>query len=111
MEKIKSFYIGDLTPLEVEDNAISRDFRDLYEKLKSLGLFKSNPWFWTREIVKFTLLWTGMVYFCVYGNGSNWSYLLSALLASQLWHQAAFVAHDGMSCLDFIHIISATVGR
>jgi hypothetical protein len=36
-----------------------------------------------------------MVYFCVCGNGNNWSYLLSGILAAQLWHQAAFIAHDG----------------
>ena len=109
MEKIKSFYIGDLDPLEVVENTISKDFKELNVKLKEMGLYKPNPWFWRREVVKFTLLWTGMVYLCIYGNGNQWLYLLSALLAAQLWHQAAFVAHDGI--IDFFFNIFFLAGH
>lgn len=95
MDKISPFYIGDLDPLDVVENEISRDFRNLNVLLREKGLYKSDPWFWMREVLKFVVLWSGMVYLCVCGNGNNWSYLMSALLAAQLWHQAAFVAHDG----------------
>ena len=68
-------------------------------QLLTTGMYESNPWFWSREIFKCSLLWLGMVYFCVCGNGNNWSYLLSGILAAQLWHQAAFIAHDGRTLL------------
>ncbi len=104
MDKITPFYVADLDPLDIEDNPISEDFRALDSILEVSGLYDSNPWFWIREIIKFSILWVGMIYFTVYGNGNNWSYLLSALLAAQLWHQAAFVAHDGKQVLYLIYI-------
>lgn len=100
MDKIKPFYIADLEPLDVQDHQISIDFRALNVKLHKLGFYESRKSFWVGELLKFGLLWIGMIYFTVYGNGQNWSYLVSALLASQLWHQAAFVVHDGTCTFD-----------
>jgi hypothetical protein len=96
MDKIHSFYIGELAPLDVVPNEISADFQELHGTIGKMGLYKANPWFWRIEITKFWVLWGLMIYFCVWGNGNNWSYLFSAFCASQLWHQAAFTAHDGL---------------
>ncbi|KAJ3319673.1 hypothetical protein HDV06_006166 [Boothiomyces sp. JEL0866] len=93
MNKIHSFYIADLDPLDIEDSEISKDFRKLNNKLKEMGLYKSKPIFWIKENLKFLALLGLMIYFCVYGT-NNYMYLFSAFCASQLWHQAAFVAHD-----------------
>jgi hypothetical protein len=37
MEKIPPFYIADLNPIDIEHSEISKDFRELNDKLHSIG--------------------------------------------------------------------------
>jgi hypothetical protein len=39
MEKIPPFYIADLNPVDIENSEISKDFRELNDKLRSIGRF------------------------------------------------------------------------
>jgi hypothetical protein len=39
MEKIPPFYIADLDPVDIKSSEISKDFRELNDKLRSLGTF------------------------------------------------------------------------
>lgn len=39
MEKIPPFYIADLNPIDIQHSEISKDFRELNDKLRSLGMY------------------------------------------------------------------------
>jgi delta8-fatty-acid desaturase len=94
MDRIHTYYTADLDPEDIQENPISKDYQKLNETLKANGFYKSQPRFWIQENLKFLTLWMGMIYFAVFGPRNDVYYLLSALLAANLWHQAAFVAHD-----------------
>jgi hypothetical protein len=96
MDRIDTYYIADLEPTEITTSIISTDFKQLEKTVRQHGLFTPNKYFWIRENMKFLGLWLGMVYFAVYGPRHELCYLVSALFAANLWHQAAFVAHDGI---------------
>ncbi len=77
-----------------QDTEASRDWRALLSDIKKSGLYETEFGFYYREAAKCVLAWGLMVFLAVYGK-STAAYLLSSLCAAFLWHQAAFVAHDG----------------
>lgn len=93
-KRLPHFCVGILHPDSCYTSPVSLAYRELHSSLNMAGLFKRNDSFFVREIVKFLLLWVGMVGLAVYGPNTVWNYTVSALLAATLWHQAAFVAHD-----------------
>ncbi|KAI8897284.1 fatty acid desaturase-domain-containing protein [Globomyces pollinis-pini] len=97
MEKIHPFYIAHLHENDVKENAISSDFKKLNEKFKELGFYRSDPYFWIQENLKFVAIFSSMIYLAVYCE-SLWAYYASAVLAATLWHQMSFVAHDTGHC-------------
>ncbi len=89
--KLARFCVGSFNS---PHNQISSSYRMLEQKFQDEGLFETDYWYYYREYAKFIGLWLGMVTFIVW-NQSNWSIVASCLCATSLWHQAAFVVHDG----------------
>ena len=95
-KKMTHFYIGELDPCaSTRTSAISKSYRNLDARIRQLGYYDTDYWFYIREGIKFLALWIGVVYFAVVGAGSVGYVLTSALLCAFLWHQGVFVAHDG----------------
>ena len=94
LKKVKHYVIGKLPEKEYQETEISKDWRALLFKIKSDGLFDTNYSFYYREALKFGITWFSMVYLAVCGQSTT-AYIASSLCAAFLWHQAAFVAHDG----------------
>lgn len=94
-KKMTHFYIGELDPCaSTRTSAISKSYRNLDARIRQLGYYDTDYWFYIREGIKFLALWIGVVYFAVVGAGSVGYVLTSALLCAFLWHQGVFVAHD-----------------
>ncbi|KAJ3038094.1 hypothetical protein HDV00_000977 [Rhizophlyctis rosea] len=93
-DKLPHFHIADLHPDSRRTSKISLAYRKLEAQLHADGWYKTNYWFFAREVMKFFCMWAGMVYLAVWGPKHWLSYTVSALLGASLWHQAAFVAHD-----------------
>jgi delta8-fatty-acid desaturase len=95
MEKIHPFYIADLQNEDIEHSKVSHDFLKLNNELKELGLYKTTPWFYIREIIKISALFASILYL-VLKVKTTASCFGAALLLGLMWHQVAFVAHDGI---------------
>jgi sphingolipid 8-(E)-desaturase len=77
-------------PLDQDtQDAISRKFRALYERIKAEGLFGCNYWNYAIEATRYTLLFTLMLVFL----RLRW-YAVSAFFLGCLWHQLVFTVHD-----------------
>lgn len=98
MEKIHPFYIAHLKKEDIKESKISQDFLKLNNELKDLGLYNTTPGFYVREIIKFSVLFIG-IFYLVFKVKTTLSCFVAALLLGLVWHQVAFVAHDGMSYL------------
>jgi hypothetical protein len=98
LEKLHSFYIGDLDPNEVDEHKISKSFLKLNETLKERGFYNVTPFFYLKEFFKLLFLWS-MVFYLVCFQTTDLGYLIGALCLGFMWHQIAFVAHDGTSLL------------
>nr|KAJ3412350.1 hypothetical protein HK105_002375 [Polyrhizophydium stewartii] len=92
-ERLPRFCVGELAPEDRITSPVSVSYRRLEAKLHEAGFFKTDYFFYARELIKFTALWLAMLYLAVAGK-STLSYIASALCAATLWHQASFVAHD-----------------
>ncbi|KAI8914479.1 fatty acid desaturase-domain-containing protein [Gorgonomyces haynaldii] len=90
-KKMPYFCIGELHPKDRQVPKVSQDYRALNEELKKQGLFKTDYFYFARELIKFVFLWVGAFYLCVY-RPEYWFW--SATMLGTLWHQAAFFAHD-----------------
>eukprot|EP00842_Homolaphlyctis_polyrhiza_P004968 jgi/Hompol1/5472/HPOL_001962-RA len=93
-ERLPRFYIGDLEKEDCITSPVSLAYRNLETKLHEAGLFETDYSFFGRELLKFSILWIGMIYFAVHSSTSNIYFAISILCAATLWQQAAFVAHD-----------------
>jgi hypothetical protein len=100
-KKMPHLCIGDLDPVEsschqnANSAAISASYRQLDARIRMLGLYDTDYSFFIREAIKFVVLWACVFYFALVHPGSTVSVLTSAVLCAVLWHQGAFVSHDG----------------
>jgi hypothetical protein len=94
-KKLPHFCIGELELKDRKLPLVSKNYRLLEQQLKKEKFFETDYFFFARELVKFALLWVGMIYFVAFKSDPV-SYSVSAILAALLWHQAAFFSHDGI---------------
>ncbi|CAF3750786.1 unnamed protein product [Rotaria socialis] len=72
---------------------IVEKYRQLYSKLRTLGLFQCNYYDYARECVRYLFLAFFAFYFFTTATKS-WHYYLSAIFLGAFWHQLTFTAHD-----------------
>ncbi|KAI8620665.1 fatty acid desaturase-domain-containing protein [Chytriomyces sp. MP71] len=93
-KKMPHFCVGELAAHErPSSNKISVSYRLLDNKIRQMGLYKTNYSFFIREAVKFLGLFVTAIYLVI-KYPTFWGVLASALTFATLWWQAAFVAHD-----------------
>jgi sphingolipid 8-(E)-desaturase len=68
---------------------IIQRYRALHEQMKAEGLFDCNYWAYGIETIRYSLFFSGFLYFLHIG----W-YSLSGLFLGLLWHQLSFTVHD-----------------
>jgi hypothetical protein len=82
----------------LEDYVPSKDsqaYFQLHQKLNAAGLFETKWSFYAKEMAKVLFLWATAVLLVL--NASHWStFILGAFVQAVTWHQAAFIAHDGI---------------
>ncbi|KAI9091777.1 fatty acid desaturase-domain-containing protein [Phlyctochytrium arcticum] len=93
-KKMPHYCIGELAPECRHTSAISADYRRLDAELKQNGMYKTNYQFYVLEAVKLVALFVGAWSIVLFGPNHWFPYMISALMCSTMWHQAAFVAHD-----------------
>jgi sphingolipid 8-(E)-desaturase len=71
-----------------QDNIVQK-YRALNERIKAEGLYQCNYWAYAIEILRYSLLFSGMLVFLHLG----W-YVTSAVFLGMFWHQLVFSAHD-----------------
>jgi delta8-fatty-acid desaturase len=94
-KKMPHFVIGELAPESRTTSKVSTSYRLLDAQIRNLGLYTTDYSFYLREALKFFALWAVVLYFPLAYPGSTYAVLVSAFIAAILWHQGAFVAHDG----------------
>jgi delta8-fatty-acid desaturase len=94
-KRMHAFCIGELAKNELPVSTISESWRKLESKMHEIGLFESKPSFWFLEVAKFCVLWAVMITLAVKGGDNLFMHLGSAISAAILWHQVAFMGHDG----------------
>ncbi|KAI8996020.1 fatty acid desaturase-domain-containing protein [Gaertneriomyces semiglobifer] len=109
-QRMPHFVIGSLPKSELTVDPISEEYKELDAKLKADGFYETNYWFYVREFFKLMTLWGVMIGAVVWGQSGGW-YILSAVCAATLWHQAAFIAHDaGHSGITHSSIVDMRLG-
>ncbi|CAF1132126.1 unnamed protein product [Adineta steineri] len=76
-----------------EHKHIIEAYRQLYSKLRFLGLFDCNYFEYGRECIRYFILAFLAIYFFVTATKA-WHYNISAVFLGAFWHQLTFTAHD-----------------
>jgi delta8-fatty-acid desaturase len=94
-DRLKPFYIGEYRQENFHNDKVSKDFRELNDKLWELGYYNTTAWFYIVENLKFISMLLIVGYLVIYQQ-SDFGYVAAALILGALWHQVAFVAHDSI---------------
>ncbi|KAJ3343743.1 hypothetical protein HDU93_006655 [Gonapodya sp. JEL0774] len=78
----------------VSESEISKDFRELHKKLTALGYFETDYSFYLREIFKYLICISIIVYTGIFAPRHIITYMGCAVATAFMWQQVAFVGHD-----------------
>ncbi|KXS10027.1 fatty acid/sphingolipid desaturase [Gonapodya prolifera JEL478] len=78
----------------VSNSEVSKDYRRLHQQLKDLGFFETDYSNYMREVIKYLICLTIIVYTGIFAPRHILSYVVCAATTAFMWQQMAFVGHD-----------------
>jgi fatty acid desaturase/predicted heme/steroid binding protein len=94
IKKLESFYIGELIDSTTDKQTnFEQDYRSLRRQMLAMGLFKSDPIYYTFKVLSNLVILVASILCCTL-SASLFYHIIGAIILGLFWQQSGWLAHD-----------------